>query len=797
MHRLLILSLGILILLGNIAFAQKSIPQTVDPLAQQFVLFKKATPDQSLFVHFDKTIYTNNEDVWFTGYLLNEKATDISKHNIMSVALIRNTDSAIVKHHKYLMTSGISFGSMLLPDSMLTGEYHFLVTTNRVSNGNPDVVFVQPITIKTNINPAFNASIKILSPGIMGKSPNKVLLSATTRDFRFLPKPLEVSYKYGKLSKKTKTNSSGEVMLDLNEQEGIIDPNVYVKLKYGKDSSFLNLPIPVTKRKAKVSFYPEGGNLINGLPGRISWEVKDQQLAVVTLKAQLYKDETIIDTIETNSYGIGHFSLTPEKGSVYKVKLLHSGFADSNYVLPAILDQGISIHMPQAAAKDTLIAKIRTTQAARLFIRVHNFRETFVYNSLDLKSTQTTIKIVLEDVPKGIQTLTISDSLGRPLAERLFFAHYNPAKAIAISTDEKVYGQRKKITLKINCESPGMVSIACMQDNRISSRLSSDIESYTYLSNQLNTLPPFNTRGYEDPKYIEDVLMVKGWRRYTWQAVMNAKATDTLRNYDYMNLGIQISWKKPILEPIQIGLISPNRSGIFATDNRGNYEFNLADLVVQKESPIHVFIGDKNAGKYVLKLNDPYLALNKNYLKTFGPEYRSAASSVQNNTVLSLKSNESAIRLKEVEITAGNKNDFHHPSGANRCGDYVCSFNILNCPNHRNDINNRPPVVGSTYKSGGTLIVYKECDKDRLIPGMIALDGIYSRKEFYMNDYAEPLEPAFASTLYWNNGVFLNQKEKEITFHTSDITGKFRIIIQGISPTDILYGDYSFEVKGK
>jgi hypothetical protein len=787
---------------GNIAIAQQKLSITEDPLINQLQLYKSAQPASVLFVHFDKTIYTNNETAWFTGYLLNEIPSNIIKHNIMSVALVRNRDSAIIKQQKFLMASGLSFGSMLLPDSLLAGDYHFLVSTNRVSKGKPDVIFIQPATIKTNISSVFNASIKLLEPGIIGKKPNQVLLSATTKDARFLPRPVAVSYRYGAMVKKAATNVSGELILKLDEQENVSDPNVYIKLKYGKDSSFLNLPLPVTYKKAKVGFYPEGGNLVNGIPGYIAWEVKDQQLAVVALKAQLYKDGKVIDTIETNSYGIGKFLLTPERNSVYQVKLLHSGFADSAYQLPAILDKGLVLSAARAVVKDTLTVQLKDNHKEIIFIRVHDFRETYIYNNLYIKTSPLILKIPLTEVPKGIKTLTISDSLGRPLAERMFFAHYDASRPIRLSTDQQVYEQRKKVTLKISlnkADSLGLVSIACVQESRLSSRLNTDIESYTYLTNQLSTLPPYGIqRGYEEPGYVENILLVKGWRRYTWAGVMQAKAADTVKKYDNTSLSIQVTnTKRPIAQPIQIGILNTGRAGLHTTDEHGNFEFVKDEIMVEKEKPVYVFIGEKKLGNYQIKINDPYPDLNKSYLKLFTPEYRSVPSSVQNNNVLALKSNESAIRLKEVEITSGRGDGFYAPNGSNACGDYVCRYNILNCMNHVGDAGNTQPVAGRSYRFMGGTTVYQACKETTVTPGMVLMDGIYSKKEFYLNDYAEPLEPALVSTIYWNNGFFLNRAEREITFYTSDITGKFKVIVQGLGTSNVLYGDCTFEVKGK
>ncbi|WP_316818797.1 hypothetical protein [Pedobacter nyackensis] len=797
------LFISVLLLFNQLVSGQQRPHLLTDPLEKQFYLNRLAKSSAMLFVHFDKNIYTNNESVWFTGYLLNELEENSAKHNILSVALIRDADSTIIKQQKFIMSNSLAYGSMTLPDSLLAGNYHFMASTNRVTQGLPDVSFIQPILIKTNTSLAFNANVKILEPGIAGKKPSHVLLSATTPDARFLPGPVNVTYRYGNLNKKAATNTSGELILKIDEQVNLRDPNLYLKLIYRKDSSFLNLALPVTKQRAQVHFYPEGGNLINGNLGRIGWEARDQQLAVVALKAQLYKNDQVIDTIETNSNGIGSFFLIPEMGSTYKVKLLHTNFTDSTYNLPLALNSGLGIYVPKALVKDTLSVQLKTKEKGPIFIRVHNFRETFIYNETILTGTDLRLKIPLETVPKGLHTITISDSVGRPLTDRMFFAHYDPDQKITINTDQKLYGQREKVTLKIKLnerDSLGFVSIACIQDARLSSKLNSDIESYTYLTSELNNLPPYNNiRGYEDPVYMEDILLIKGWSRYTWTDFLKTTATDTIKSLNNTNLTIQVTGKKkPIVEPVQIGLLKSNGFAIYTTDNFGKFEFPVNDLVLDKEKSIFVFVNDKDKEKYRLQINDPYLNLNKSYLKVFAPNFRSVPSAIQNNRVLSIKSNESAFQLKEVNITSGNRPEIRSRlSGSNRCGDYVCRYNILNCINHFGDFENTQPIPGKLYHSNGGMVVYQACTEPDISPGMIMMDGIYTKKEFYINDYAEPLEPAFPSTIYWNYGTLLNNENKEFTFYTSDITGKFKVIVQGISEREVLYSDYTFEVKGK
>ena len=81
---------------------------------------------------------------------------------------------------------------------------------------------------------------------------------------------------------------------------------------------------------------------------------------------------------------------------------------------------------------------------------------------------------------------------------------------------------------------------------------------------------------------------------------------------------------------------------------------------------------------------------------------------------------------------------------------------------------------------------------------MIPVDGIYSNKEFYSGNLSNSSasEPEYLSTLYWKHELSLHAGQlSTISLYTGDITGRFRVIVQGITATDVVYGEYFFDVK--
>src|SRR5690606_35208206 len=158
--------------------------------------------------HFDKNVYSSNETIWFTGYLIS--SSNINRHKLMSVALINNSNNETLLEDRFVMQSGFSYGSLILPDTIQPELYRLQPITDFQINGKPDVIFTQNISVKSVLEPSFKASLKILENNATN---TKVLVIATTADNRFLPKPLDVSYRYGNLRNVVKTDNSGQAIL--------------------------------------------------------------------------------------------------------------------------------------------------------------------------------------------------------------------------------------------------------------------------------------------------------------------------------------------------------------------------------------------------------------------------------------------------------------------------------------------------------------------------------------------------------------------------------------------------------
>ncbi|SKA33611.1 hypothetical protein SAMN04488128_103866 [Chitinophaga eiseniae] len=108
-----------------------------------------------LYIHTDKHIYTPAEKIWFTGYLLNIRATDTIPYHTLFVALINPITRKPVLNERFAFDRGVAKGLLLLPDSLPPGDYALVGYTNNYIADNHEQEFQQWISVRKPHQPPF------------------------------------------------------------------------------------------------------------------------------------------------------------------------------------------------------------------------------------------------------------------------------------------------------------------------------------------------------------------------------------------------------------------------------------------------------------------------------------------------------------------------------------------------------------------------------------------------------------------------------------------------------------------
>ncbi|MDQ6478573.1 hypothetical protein [Dyadobacter sp. LHD-138] len=142
----------ILILLGFLAlpFTGKAQDIAGAGIVQKFQLYSQQAVQEKLYLHLDRSFYLVGETLWFKAYNLHggtHRFIDLSKIAYLEVM---DKDLNAVAQTKFSLLDGKGNGSLVLPSSVVSGNYKVRCYTNWMKNFSSDFFFETSISV---VNP--------------------------------------------------------------------------------------------------------------------------------------------------------------------------------------------------------------------------------------------------------------------------------------------------------------------------------------------------------------------------------------------------------------------------------------------------------------------------------------------------------------------------------------------------------------------------------------------------------------------------------------------------------------------
>lgn len=772
----------------------------------------------SLYLHLDKTIYDPGENIWFAAYVLHSPFSN-EMHNSLYVFLQDEATGRITTTEQFVMNDGLGAGYIYLPDSLPPGNYQLRAYTNTFTKESHPLPFETQLTVRSRresftvqadekLNTYRNDSVYIRCKLL---NENKAFADETDIVYRLTADGVIVA------KGKTKTNNTGDLTLKGLSLAAVAGKELVLTtdIPRVRDTVHIRSMLTVSGSLCHIRWFPESGELVNGIPARLPFEITGSGNSTANISAVLYEDNDSIATFSTSGPGAGFVNLVPKTGKTYSIRLLTNEYRLADFSFPPVYASGCTIYAEKAVVQDSLRFIIRSTEKnKRLFIAVHQYAPGFYFEKIELRNGEVHINIPAELIPFGIGAITVFDSSGTPLAERSIFREPADQPLLNIETDKTVYEHKSKVQVKLKATDKygnpvqGILSLSCAAGKRVDINRFRDIAPYGYFS---NTIMPANPVSYEyQVIQAERYLLVQGWTHYKWRELDTAKKPALSYGISLVQHGQVLRNGDTLSEAVELALVTPESMQTISTKTNGYFELPPQLITTIADRKITIAVNDKKQKEYqVLLFND-----NKQLQQILAsrPYFRHPAGV----PAIEEEGNSESQLLEEVVVKARSvmESDLYKrritffKTNADDCNDWVCAYNYLNCPIHPSGIK---PQVGIPYHwyspNGLTIIYYRGCttNPERQVsvqplpaePFTNSLKGRYYPKEFYVADYEKynPPVPEIMTTLYWNPHIRTDEKgEASVTFYTNDLDGRFMLIAEGITGNAVLSDKKVFRV---
>ncbi len=498
-------------------------------------------PSRSFHVQVDRPLYRPGETIWLRAWDLERKSLSATGQGQGLEYQLINPKGATVVSKKVAHTEGLNTNDIIVPQGVPGGEYIL-----RVLRGG-ETEAERPVIVSAYEAPRLKKKLEFMrkayGPGdtvvasVNVKRPtgevlaSQTLVAAIQLDGVALPR-VEVT---------TDARGDAAVRFELPARITRGDGLLTVLVEDGGITESVSKRIPIILQSLDVSLYPEGGDLVEGLPSRVYFEARDPIGKPADIEGRLVDDQgRELATFASHRDGLGRFGFVPEAGRSYHVEVTAPAGIDQRYALPTAKDQGCvmrSFDDPDGSLEYLRVA-VRCSEEQPVSVQAV-LREQLIDGATVQARPDKPAVVYLQagdpavDRAMGIARVTVFDGDMQPLAERLVFRNRRHRLHVEVTPERSSYQPREQVTLDISTTDPmgrpvaADLALAVVDDTVLSfaddkrGHLLSQLLFEAELHDEVEE-PNFYLDLTEEKSALAMELLMgtRGWRRFDWQQAL-------------------------------------------------------------------------------------------------------------------------------------------------------------------------------------------------------------------------------------------------------------------------------------
>lgn len=514
---------------------------------EKFEQYTERNPQEKVHLHFDKPYYSLGDEIWFSAYVVNAEQNKLSVLSKVLYVDVLDEHHVLKKTLTLPLENGLGDGNIDLTDTIFkAGSYQFRAYTNWMRNFDDAFLFRKQILV----GDALREKVLVDAQFDVAPKANETVLNAiltytnlkneaqTNKEVSY-----DLLYKDKKLFSGTgRTNEKGVVELSYNLKKEYALSNLLLNITFRKNEVIKivkSIPVVNQGKSIDLQFFPEGGNLVNGIRSKVAFKAIDESGLGTEVEGYVEdQNGQKVAVISSEHLGMGLFAFTPMAGQQYTAVIVKDGNKQT-YKLPKANETGYVLSLNHLNDDELLLKLSASPQLV-----AHN-ELVVVAQSNGLVKYTTKIKVDKADVsyklPKnkldgGIVQFTIFTPDMNPLAERLVFIRQRDSLQLKMEASKAAYAKRAPVDLSlhvVDANAKGQVgsfSVAVVHQDKVGAAeeneltiwsnllLTSDLKGYVEKPNYY-----FTAVDATKNKHLDLLMLTQGWRRFKWTDILQEK----------------------------------------------------------------------------------------------------------------------------------------------------------------------------------------------------------------------------------------------------------------------------------
>ncbi|HET9622346.1 MAG TPA: MG2 domain-containing protein [Kofleriaceae bacterium] len=498
--------------------------------------FQRAATQRG-YVMTDKPLYQPGETIWFRADV---RATG-SLRGVQRGLTMRlvSPRGAIAAEQRVLATDGVASSAFDLPAELDGGEYTLQMTSD---DGTVDG---RKIIVNTYEAPRLAKTLELLRKAYGEGDPVAAALEikrATGEPFAHQAVTGVVTVddvEVARLAIQTDGAGKATARFQLPAHIARGDGLLTILASDGGVTESIQKRIPIVMKTMQVELFPEGGDLVEGLPGRVYVAAQTPLGKPADVSGRVVDEHgAVVGEFTTIHDGLGKFELQPQTDHSYHVEITRPTGIAQTFALPAAKPAGCVLRSVAASRPDVVRVAALCTTARTLEVEAVLREARVASGALQVAAgAPSVIELAVDAAAQGAVRVTLFSTKHEPLAERLVYHGRGQDLKVTLSADKTTYAPRDPVKLTVRTTdaagkpvkaSLGVAvvdgSVLAFADDK-----SANVLAHLFLEPELGATGP-GARPIEEPNFylsdqpdapaaLDALLATRGYRRFEWQPV--------------------------------------------------------------------------------------------------------------------------------------------------------------------------------------------------------------------------------------------------------------------------------------